>query len=421
MFHPITPEIYDPIVKREPMDERIPDASASAPGAGAGQNINGNLPYNNNSAMESTPSASFRNSPFAGFTNHNPFDVNSYPMTNPPIIDSTMFLPYINEYGVQRRRRISISNGQIGQIINHETLNDPESYDNNNLQRPYLTKPLDPSTGPHFNDHPQSPRSLLLEINNVHPIQNVPGVPPGSQPPQNLQPLHPPMDPIPFDNIGPLNVPSQMYMSNAQPQNSQHPPHPPSQHQNTHPPHHQNSHPPPHQNSHPPPQHQNHQHQNPPPQPPTDHINNVLVSPGDRSGDLDVEESLSVDLKSDNLHSVAGVPPPNHELIYNNEVIFSSANGPIPGTAAWKKERLLERNRVAASKCRQRKKQAQQELQDSISRLKAQVNSQRRIIAKHEKVKAVYDEALTRHFESAVSLDGLRPFLGKSVDKIDIE
>ena len=44
---------------------------------------------------------------------HNPFDVNSYPITNPPIFDSTMTVPYTTD-GVPRRRRISISNGQIG-------------------------------------------------------------------------------------------------------------------------------------------------------------------------------------------------------------------------------------------------------------------------------------------------------------------
>lgn len=36
---------------------------------------------------------------------------------------------------------------------------------------------------------------------------------------------------------------------------------------------------------------------------------------------------------------------------------------PIPGTNAWKRARLLERNRIAASKCRQRKKVAQLQLQ----------------------------------------------------------
>jgi hypothetical protein len=57
---------------------------------------------------------------------------------------------------------------------------------------------------------------------------------------------------------------------------------------------------------------------------------------------------------------------PDQKLIYNNEVIFNPDAGPIPGTAAWKKARLLERNRIAASKCRQRKKAAQIRLKEDV-------------------------------------------------------
>ncbi|RCK56446.1 hypothetical protein Cantr_04870, partial [Candida viswanathii] len=39
-----------------------------------------------------------------GFPYHNPFDVNSYPITNPPIFDSTMSVPYTTAEGVPRRR-----------------------------------------------------------------------------------------------------------------------------------------------------------------------------------------------------------------------------------------------------------------------------------------------------------------------------
>lgn len=170
---------------------------------------------------------------------HNPFDVNSYPITNPPIFDSTMTVPYTTD-GVPRRRRISISNAQIGQIVSHEA---------------YFAEDLD--VPPEFESRPQT---SVIE-------------PPPPPPPQ------------------------------PQPQ-------------------------------------------------------------------LPVE--------------IAGVPPPNHQLIYNNEVIYNPENGPIPGTAAWKKERLLERNRIAASKCRQRKKQEQVQIQNNIAKMEKELKKKDAKIAELE-------------------------------------
>ncbi|KAG7882188.1 hypothetical protein KL905_000318 [Ogataea polymorpha] len=54
---------------------------------------------------------------------------------------------------------------------------------------------------------------------------------------------------------------------------------------------------------------------------------------------------------------------PQQQLFYNNEVIFNPNAGPIHGTTAWKKQRILERNRIAAFKCRQKKKVQQEKLQ----------------------------------------------------------
>ena len=63
-----------------------------------------------------------------------------------------------------------------------------------------------------------------------------------------------------------------------------------------------------------------------------------------------------------------------------------------PGTPAWKRARLLERNRVAASKCRQRKKIAQLQLQkdfDNLSRenmiIKKKLNYYEKLISKFKK------------------------------------
>lgn len=355
MNQPLTPDIYDPLVKREPMDQ-VP--------------INHPQQHMANSAMESTPSELFKTSPYSGFHNHNPFDVNSYPMTNPPIIDSTMFLPYINENGVQRRRRISISNGQIGQMINHVMLNDQDTYDDKELlQRPQLVNKQE--------SFQQSPMDL----------------PHHRPPPQRVPHLsHHNMDPMGFDSMDPLmpqmySVPNVQNNQNQSMHNqSMHNPNPNPQLQQLHQP------------------------------PPVPVLAPVPAPPEARheSGKLSARDS------PDNLQSVAGVPPPNYQLLYNNEVIFSSESGPIPGTAAWKKERLLERNRVAASKCRQRKKQAQQQLQENISRLKAQIADQQKALQKHEKIKAVYDDALAAHFESGRPLDSLRQYVKQPLDSINI-
>lgn len=59
---------------------------------------------------------------------------------------------------------------------------------------------------------------------------------------------------------------------------------------------------------------------------------------------------------------------PTRELLYNNEVIFNP-NGPIPGTNAWKRAKILERNRIAASKCRAKKKNLQKKLQQDVGKL----------------------------------------------------
>ncbi|EGW34620.1 uncharacterized protein SPAPADRAFT_130700 [Spathaspora passalidarum NRRL Y-27907] len=208
-----------------------------------------------------------KNPDFLSFL-HNPFDINSYPITNPPIFDSTMLLP-ITPDGIPRRRRISISNGQIGQIVNHEA---------------------------------------YFEAIAVAPPQ---------QSMQNQMQVIPP----------PAQVPAQQEQSKTQ---------------------------------------------------------------------------------------FAGVPPPNHQLIYNNEVIFNPNNGPIPGTAAWKKERLLERNRIAASKCRQRKKQAQMELQNNIDKLEAELKDRDLKIQKLQATLKIYNKVLLSHFENGDDISELKQVIEQS-------
>lgn len=80
----------------------------------------------------------------------------------------------------------------------------------------------------------------------------------------------------------------------------------------------------------------------------------------------------------------------------------------LPGTAAWKKARLLERNRIAASKCRQRKKIAHEQLQKDVTIL---TNSNRVMKTKleyYEKLVTKFKKFMELHMESCGgSSDGL--------------
>ncbi|PVH15511.1 uncharacterized protein CXQ87_003353 [Candidozyma duobushaemuli] len=299
------------------------------------------------SASHVQTSADMKGSSSGAWGNHNPFDVNSYPITNPPIIDSTFFLPYTNEAGVQRRRRISISNGQIGQIINHEAFYaDEDSYEEMNdepfryaqsthdgAQTTRILATSSSQTTPHFVHRPPPQPVKLEEKDHIQ----APPQPPGSLPGH----------PVPL-----------------------------------------------------------------PRQEPAGSFNSLVPTEGSLPGEITPQSAID---------DVAGVPPPNHQLLYNNEVIYSADRGPIPGTAAWKKERLLERNRVAASKCRQRKKQAQQELQNNISKYENESRKQKARIKKYEKLFAIYNKTLSEYFSKrGNSIDSLRRFVGKPIDDIDL-
>lgn len=212
---------------------------------------------------EQTLAAELEKTKIDNFPYHNPFDVNSYPITNPPLFDSTMMIPYNTVDGVPRRRRISISNGQIGQIISHEAFFDDDK--NPELSVDLTSRPLSSfEAGLQFTP-PEAAQSVAV--------------------------AEPPVPPAP---------------------------------------------------------------------------------------------------------EVAGVPPPNHQLLYNNEVIYNPNDGPIPGTAAWKRERLLERNRIAASKCRQRKKQAQLQLQDSMVKMEQELQQKDAKIKELESTIELYKVTIRR-------------------------
>lgn len=239
-------------------------------------------------------------------------DVSHFPLTNPPIFESALM---VNNQG-QPRRRISISNGQIGQITTH-SLNGDDLYDS---QPPPLPKPSSQDDS-NINQQLYNPS---LGLDPLTPNIQIPPqpqqqqqVPPPQQIPQHLVNVPPPQQP-------PI------------PQQQQQPPPPPPQQQ---------------------------------------------------------QQQVKQNNQPYTTLGQSGIP--NHKLVYNNEVIFNPDAGPIPGTAAWKKARLLERNRIAASKCRQRKKAAHIQLKEDVEKYQFQINQlkkdKKRLIDFYQEVKMLYE------------------------------
>ncbi|CUM54643.1 unnamed protein product [Debaryomyces tyrocola] len=251
------------------------------------------------------------------FEFHDPFDINSYPITNPPIFDTTMMLPYTTNEGIPRRRRISISNGQIGQIINHEFYLENES-------------PLDDElNGTRPTNQQVSKDDTVLNDVSTHQNRNPVRTGPAGQSVLHQHPQLPPKELV------------------SQPQLK------------------------------------------------VDH--DILREQQQGSVIKNELKSESPKIQIGGSAPAAGVPPPNHQLIYNNEVIYNPNNGPIPGTAAWKKERLLERNRLAASKCRQRKKHAQQQLQNNVSKYQKDVDLLKDKLDKYGTVFKNFNLIISKH------------------------
>ncbi|CCH40664.1 ATF/CREB activator 2 [Wickerhamomyces ciferrii] len=287
-------------------------AAGGTPGAGGVPGPGGvpapgiawNSNFNNNGLFSDTLSPFF--APYG-------IDVSHFPLTNPPIFESSMMM---NNHG-QPRRRISISNGQIGQITTH-SINDEDLYDSQPPPLPKQTSQDDSGL-----NHQQQ---LLYNQLNLDSSAGDSQVAPhllGGAPPQQT------------------------------PQHQQIPPQQ-QQHQQHHHPQHQQQ-----QQIHQVPQHPN---SVPPPLP---------------------QQQPTPNIKQELPYQSGGSGIPNHKLVYNNEVIFNPDAGPIPGTAAWKKARLLERNRIAASKCRQRKKAAHIQLKEDVEKYQSQINklkSEKRIL-----------------------------------------
>lgn len=270
--------------------------------------------FNNNGLFTDTLSPFF--APYG-------IDVSHFPLTNPPIFESALMM---NNQG-QPRRRISISNGQIGQITTH-TLNGDDLYDS---QPPPLPKQT-------------SQDDSHLGQNNINQQLYTP---------LGLDPISPHVQVPPQQHILPQSIPPQ--------QQQEIPPRPQTQQ---------------------------------PQAPPQQHVKREIPFP---------------------TQGASGIP--SHKLVYNNQVIFNPDAGPIPGTAAWKKARLLERNRIAASKCRQRKKAAHIQLKEDVEKYQSQINQlkkdKRELFDFYLKVKGLYEGG-------DIAVGELGKFLGEvSIQSID--
>ncbi|QLL32290.1 hypothetical protein HG536_0C04590 [Torulaspora globosa] len=97
-------------------------------------------------------------------------------------------------------------------------------------------------------------------------------------------------------------------------------------------------------------------------------VDNLLQDTGDNRNGIPNANATSVPLPPNGIMSrTPSSSSSTSTSYYGQQNSYGSKHyrpqEPIPGTNAWKRARLLERNRIAASKCRQRKKVAQLQLQ----------------------------------------------------------
>ncbi|SCU78296.1 LAFA_0A05930g1_1 [Lachancea sp. 'fantastica'] len=85
-------------------------------------------------------------------------------------------------------------------------------------------------------------------------------------------------------------------------------------------------------------------------------------------------------------------------------------HGVLPGTPAWKRARLLERNRIAASKCRQRKKFAHQQLQEDAELLSRENMEMRKRLQYFERLVLKFKRFTEMHMASCGGSEQLSMF-----------
>lgn len=123
---------------------------------------------------------------------------------------------------------------------------------------------------------------------------------------------------------------------------------------------------------------------------------NILSSKtSSQSPDIDTKFEKSIDDRSRSSFS---------EHNYNGEYHPSDENS-MPGTNAWKRARLLERNRIAASRCRQRKKVAQMQLQKDLHQVSQENNNLKKKVDYYEKLVSKFKKFSEAHFAKCDSKD----------------
>ncbi|KAH3667841.1 hypothetical protein WICMUC_005241 [Wickerhamomyces mucosus] len=355
--------------------QHLPVTQLSAPG---GINSN-NISNNNNNGFYND---------FSSYWSPYGIDVSHFPLTNPPIFESALMM---NSQG-QPRRRISISNGQIGQITTHHN-NIDDLYD---LQPPPLPRQISTHNNTNANDlffqqqqaaaaaaavqaqvqaqalpiglqqqqqqqqqqqhqqqhqqhqHQQQQHQQIVQQQHQHQQQQHQQI--VQQQHQHQQQQH-----------------QQIVQQQHQHQQQQHQQIVQQQHQ-----HQQQQHQQIVQQQHQQQQHSQHPTQQQQPQQQQQRLNNQIVEHPQQQRPPVV---LPVDMALNHATQEHQIPPQHQQskIIFNQDIVYNSESSPIPGTAAWKKARLLERNRIAASKCRQRKKAAQLQLKEDVAKYSKQI------------------------------------------------
>lgn len=288
----------------------------------------------NNSHMINDPSVQESLSPF-----FQPFgiDVNHLPLTNPPIFQGSV--SSIDE--PVRRRRISISNGQINQL----------SEDLETLENLYNTQP--PPLPHRFDSH-------HAHSSQLQPQQAKPQL---YDPDASAQPVH-------------AQVHAQVQAEvQAQAQVEAHSRASSSTNATTL------------KDSSMPPQGEGTNSRVSP-----GHWNNRNPAKSEEFSDEQLVDPTSVPLKG----SSSGSSVSSHS---------NRTSEPIPGTNAWKRARLLERNRMAASKCRQRKKVAQLQLQKDFDVISKDNKIMRRKLDYYEKLVAKFKRFSEAHLRKCTGSD----------------
>lgn len=359
-----------------------------------------NNPNNNISSSNSplTTNNTFIN-PLNNTLFNDPFDVEHMPLTNPPIYEPDVVT------GITRRR-VSISNGQIGQLIDLHGLyeSDEQATDYSLLE--YNKSSTDTNTTPKMNE------DLLSQSNQQQPqLQNDNNYLPLNIQPHIMQSNHilngimstPQQQPV-------LNQQIAVYPMNQRP-------------------------PPPQATISPQFSHTSQQqHTDPTRDSLMGFIPNFTPQSSHTSSAHPTFQQLSSAVPSTQQQQLAMQQQQQLQLLQPQQQIISTGTNPmlfkpvsipppvssmsitkqlIPGTEAWKKARLLERNRRAATKCRQKKKIAQQQMQkesEAIAkeneRLKKKVESLEATVCKLKDVLKDHASKCSNLADSIELLDG---------------